>query len=58
MGKNENLSEKYLTYKLTILLALTSASRLLALQHLDRRFITKGTNNYMFTFGNFHKDVH
>ena len=34
---------------------MTSASPVLGLQHLDFRFITKGTNNYMFTFGNFHK---
>ena len=25
------------------------------LQHLDIRFLTKGTNNYMFTFGKLHK---
>ena len=44
-GKNEDLSDKYLTYKLTMLLALTSTSRVLGLQHLDIRFMTKGTNN-------------
>ena len=38
-----------------MLLALTSASRVLGLQHLDIRFMTKGTNNYMFTFGKLHK---
>ena len=38
-----------------MLLALTSASRVLALQHLDIRFMTKGTNNYMFTFGKLRK---
>ena len=54
-GQNEDLSDKYLTYKLTMLLALTSASRVLGLQHLDIRFMTKGTNNYMFTFGKLHK---
>ena len=54
-GQNEDLSDKYLTYKLTMLLALTSASRVLDLQHLDIRFMAKGTNNYMFTFGKLHK---
>ena len=54
-GQNEDLSDKYLTYKLTMLLALTSASRVLGLQHLDVRFMTKGTNNYMFSFGKLHK---
>ena len=54
-GQNEDLSDKYLTYKLTMLLALTSASRVLGLQHLDIRFMTKGTNNYMFTFGKLHE---
>ena len=36
-------------------MALTSASQVLGLQHLDIRFMTKGTNNYMFTFGKLHK---
>ena len=44
-----------MTYKITVLLALTSASQVLGLQHLDIRFMTKGTNNYMFTFGKLHK---
>ena len=55
LGENEDLSDKYLTYKLTMLLALTSTSQVLGLQHLDIRFMTKGTNNYMFTFGKLHK---
>ena len=54
-GQNEDLSDKYLTYKLTMLLALTSASRVLGLQHLDIKFMTKVTNNYMFTFGKLRK---
>ena len=54
-GKNDDLSDKYLTYKLAMLLAMTSASRVLGLQHLDIRFMAKGTNNYIFTFGNLHK---
>ena len=55
MGKNGDLTNKFLTYKLTILLALTSASQVLGLQHLDIRFITKGTDSYIFTFGKPHK---
>ena len=53
-GQNEDLSDEYLTYKLTMLLALTSASRVLGLQHLDIGFIPKCTNNYMLTFGKLH----
>ena len=53
--KNEDLSDKYLTYKLIMLLALTSASRVLHLQHLDVRHMTKGTEDYMFTFGKLHE---
>ena len=54
-GQNEGLSDKYLTYKLTMLLALTSASQVLGLQHLDLRFMAKSTISYMFTFGKLHK---
>ena len=36
---NENLSEKYLTYKLVILMTLTSASRASAMHCLDVKFI-------------------
>ena len=55
-GQIEDLSDKYLTYKLTMLLALTSEFRVLDLQHLNIRFMAKGTNNYMFTFGKLHKE--
>ena len=51
----EDLSDKYLRYKLTMLLALTSASRVSGLQHLDIRFMVKDANNYIFTFGKLHK---
>ena len=58
-GQNDDLSDKYLLYltiyKLRMLLALTLASRVLGLQHLDIRFMTKGTNSYMFTFEKLHK---
>ena len=37
-----------------MLLALTSASQILGLQDLGIRFMTKGTNNHMFTFGKPH----
>ena len=47
-GQNEDLSDKYLTYKLTMLFALISASRVLGLQHLDIRFMTKGIIYYIF----------
>ena len=53
--QNEDLLDKYLTCKLTMLLALTSASLVLASQHLGIRFMTKDTNNYMFTFGKLHE---
>ena len=55
MGKNEDLWDKYLTYKLTMLLPLNSASRVLGLRHLDIRFMTKAKNNYTFIFGELHK---
>ena len=55
MGQNEDLSDKYLTYKLTMLLALTSASRVLGLQYLDIRFKTKGTSYCLFSFRKLHK---
>ena len=54
-GQTEDLSDKYLTYKLTLLLALTSSCRVLGLQHLDIRFMIKGTNNYIFIFGKLYK---
>ena len=55
MAKEWGSSGQIFAYKLTMALALTSAHRVLSSQHLDIRFMTKGTNNYMFTFGNFHK---
>ena len=47
---NENLSEKYLTYKLVILVALASASRASAMHCLDVRFMVKSDDAYIFTF--------
>ena len=47
---NENLSEKYLTYKLVILVALASASRASAMDCLNVRFMVKSDHAYIFTF--------
>ena len=49
-GRNQELSDKFLTYKLTMLLALTSASRALGLQHLNIRFMIKTPSSFTFTF--------
>ena len=51
---NENLSGKYLTYELVILMALTSASRASAMYHLDVRFMVKTKDAYIFTFHKLH----
>ena len=50
-----DLSDKCLTCKLIMLLALTPACQVLGLQHLDIGFMTKGTNNYILTFEKLHK---
>ena len=52
---NENLSEKCLTYKLVILMALTSASTASARHCLSVRFMVKLENVYIFTFHRLHK---
>ena len=52
---NENLSEKYLTYKLVILMVLTSTSRASAMHCLDVRFMVKSEDVYIFTFHKLHK---
>ena len=39
--RNQELSDKFLIYKLTMLMALTSASHALGLQHLSIRFMAK-----------------
>ena len=51
-GRNQELSDKFLTYKLTMLLALKSASRALGLQHLNIKFMVKTPSSFTF---NFHK---
>ena len=54
-GRNQELSNKFLTYKLTMLLALTSASPALGLQHLNIRFMVKTPRSFTFTFHKLHK---
>ena len=54
-GRNQELSDKFLTYKLTMLLALTSASCTLSLQHLNIRFMVKTPSSFTFTFRKLHK---
>ena len=53
--RNQELSDKFLTYKLTMLLAVTSASRTLGLQHLNIRFMVKTPSSFTFTFQKLHK---
>ena len=52
---NENLSEKCLTYKLVILMALTSASTAFARHCLSVRFMVKLENVYILTFHRLHE---
>ena len=54
-GRNQELSDKVFTYKLTMLLAFTSASRVLDLQHLNIRFMVKTPSSFAFTFRKLHK---
>ena len=49
-GRNQELSNKFLTYKLTMLMALTSASRAIGLQHLNIRLMVKISSSFTFTF--------
>ena len=52
---NENLSGKYLSYKLVIFIALTSSSRASEMHCLDARFLVKSEDAYTFTFHKLHK---
>ena len=52
---NENLSKKYLTYKLLILMVLTSVSRASAMLCLDVRTVVKSEDPYIFTFHKLNK---
>ena len=50
---NQELSEMFLAHKLTMLMAITSTSCALGLQHLNIRFMIK--SNFTFTFYKLHK---
>ena len=47
-GSSESLSNKPLTLKLVLLLALTTGSRASAIPHLDKRYTIKGYVKYIF----------
>ena len=55
MSVNSQLSEKNLTYNLTVLLALSSALRASSIQHLNINCITKTNYCYKFYFNKLHK---
>ena len=55
LGRNQELSDKLFTYKLTMLMALTLASRALGLQHLNIRFMVRNPSSFTFTFHKLHK---
>ena len=52
---NKNLSGKYLTYNLEILMALNFASKAFAMFCFDVRFIVKAKVAYIFSFSELHK---
>ena len=52
---NENMSEKYLIYKLVTFMALIYAFRASALYCLDVRFMVKSEDAHIFTFHKVHK---
>ena len=47
---HESLSDKDLTLKTTVLLALTAASRCSELKYLDIRFMVKSNNSYIYLY--------
>ena len=53
--KSKELSDKYLTLKTTMLIALTSASRSLGIHHLDIRFMQISDSQIIFTYSKLHK---
>ena len=55
LAANSELTDKLLTLKLTMLLALTSASRVLGLQHLDTNFMALSDDSVVFNYGQLHK---
>ena len=54
-GNSNSQSDRDLTFKLVILLALTSASRACIIHCLDIYFMTRHANLVQFIFGNLHK---
>ena len=52
MSVNYKLFEKNLTYKLTVLFALSSALRASSIQHLSIKFMAKAKSYYRFSFKN------
>ena len=54
-GNSDEITDKNLTLKVTMLLALLSASRGLGLQHLDIRYMSSDDNCFIFTFHKLHK---
>ena len=55
LPNNNDWSDKLLTFKVTILLALTSVSRVRVLHILDTRFMVKTSQKYVFKFHKLHK---
>ena len=55
MSVNSQLSEKNLTCKLTVLVALSSALRASSTQHLNNNFMAKTKSSYNFYFNKLHK---
>ena len=55
MSVNSQLSDKDLTHKLTVLMALSSASRASSLQHLNIKFMARNDMSYKFYFHKLHK---
>ena len=54
-GISNSLTDQELTYKLCLLLSLTTASRVSGLQHPDMRYMAKGNNRVTFYFAKLHK---
>ena len=55
MSDNSQLSDKDLTHKLTVLMALLSASRTSSIQHLNIKFMAKNDTPCKFYFHKLHK---
>ena len=55
MSDNSQLSDKETTHKLTVLMALSSASRASSLQHLNIKFMARSDMSYKFYFHKLHK---